>query len=807
MNKDKFNPQTFEEKWRAKWTENKIYNTPANAKPENKYYILPQLPYPSGSGLHMGHSEIYIACDILARYKRMVGNDVLQVIGWDAFGLPAENYAIKTNVHPRVNTDEAIDNFRKQIKDLGVSVDWNREVGSHNQDYYKWTQWFFLLMYKQGLAYREKQTVNWCPHDKTVLANEQVEPDGTCERCGNEIELKEMDQWYLKITEYADRLYDDLDKVDWPEETVKRQRDWIGRKTGINIKYDIDNVDFTITCFTTRPDTNFGATFIVCAPDGDFIQNNIKQFPNRKEVQSYANEAAKKTELERQQDGKKKTGVFTGLYAINNLNKKKMPIYTSDFVLSGFGTGNVVGVPGHDMRDFEFAKAMKNIEIIRVVVGADGDTSDITDASQVQEENGTMINSDFLDGKEIHEATIEIMDYMEEKDYGEKTTTYRLRDWSVSRQRFWGAPIPIVYDPEGNPHPIQEDDLPVILPDDVDFKPTGQSPLTYSPSFQKGVEERYGKGWTRELDTLDTFMCSSWYFFRYIDPHNNEAFASKENLKNWMPVDFYLGGPEHVNGHLLYSRFFTKVLFDAGIINFDEPFPVHRHQGIVKGPDGRKMSKRWGNVINPTDVVEKYGADTIRTYMMFMGPLEQDKAWNDNAVQGVQRFYTKVWNLQNLVDNSFESEEQEIEVNKLIKKVTDDIEPLSFNTAIAKMMEFTNFLQKEEKINTSVWERFLQVLAPFGPFIVEELWHQLGNEFSIHQQNWPKYNEEYLVEEKIEIGVQINGKLRSSILTSSDALEKDVLAVAMEDKTIKKYVQGPPKKVIYVPGRILSIIT
>lgn len=1040
-----YDHKSIENKWKENWQEHGLFqnqyytSTETNTvNKENKYYILPQLPYPSGAGLHMGHSEGYTACDIFARYKRMKGKKVMQVIGWDAFGLPAENYAIKTNIHPRINTDKAIENFISQINALGLSVDWTRTVGSHNPDYYKWTQWFFQLMYDRGLAYRKKQEVNWCESCKTVLANEQV-IEGKCERCETEVDHRQMEQWFLKITDYADRLHNDLDKIDWPEETVKRQRDWIGRKEGINITYNIEGIEDTVTVFTTRPDTNFGATFIVLGPEHLLAQKIIMGelvSPNTEEIKKYAVEARKKTEIERNAEGRKKTGVFTGYYALNQLNNTKIPIWISDFVIGSFGTGALVGVPGHDQRDFEFAKEF-NLPIIRVVIGKDGDKSPINDIMQVQEDEGTMINSGFLDGMDIHTATIKMMDYLEEKGWGKRVVNYKLRDWSVSRQRFWGAPIPMILNkeveipseynhkpdfvlnlhawyssPEEHYHkwldtelkkmeiqastpvlpggikpsssewltvatrefdkntsdnkvvtarslscrttlklaearkmrklilvcpamPISEynenimglkflepeakdailnfgetkidynkvqqnveeivvflstddpyvplkptekyirenlpfariirmrnaghfnldagyskfetlvreiiksvnpkikkvdlKDLPVILPDDVDFMPTGQSPLTYSESFQKGVVEKYGEGWAREVDTLDTFMCSSWYYYRYLDPTNNNEFVSEDILKKWMPVDFYIGGPEHVNGHLLYSRFFTKVLYDAGYIDFDEPFIFHRHQGLVWGEDRRKMSKRWGNVINPTDIVNDYGGDTARTYMMFMGPLEQDKFWDTNGVKGVRRFYSRLWALYNddaKVNASETSETVKVVLHKTIKKVGEDIEKLKFNTAIAKFMEFLNLMEKDGnamcKDDAIV---FLKILAPFGPFISEELFQMMNNkesvvsvgvnengkfssnEFnSIHIQSWPGYDENLAKDDVIDIAVQVNGKVRVVLKNVSVDDTKDVI-LANAKKEASKYLEGKSIRTeVYVPGKIVNIV-
>lgn len=1193
--------KTIEEKWIKKWEEDGIYKTPTDVNPENKYYILPQLPYPSGSGLHVGHAEVYSACDIIARFKRMKGGKVLQVIGWDAFGLPAENYAIKTNIHPRINTDKAVDNFREQITKMGVSVDWDREVGSHNPDYYKWTQWFFLLMYNQGLAYRKNQKVNWCDSCKTVLANEQVlddartDKDGkeytveVCERCDTVVEHRMMEQWYLKITEYADRLAKDLDKVDWPAETVKRQRDWIGRSEGASIKFQVSSSgsQVSIEVFTTRPDTLFGATYMVLAPEHELV-SKITTDEQREGVEKYVESASKKTEIERTDMTKEKTGAFTGAYAINPINGKEIPIWIADYVLTDYGTGAIMAVPAHDQRDMDFAKkyGLEVIEVVRPVIGkphggeksretitaivrrkSDGkflylnwqrqgwvspviggidqgedlekaaerevfeetgyrvkfvkdlkissetyfyadhknewrqrfdhavylelDDEEAADvgvdekelheviwlsADEAKERNtfdynnwglleilgersvyagkgGKLINSGDFDGLTVEEGQKEIVGWLSERGLGEAKVTYKLRDWSVSRQRFWGAPIPFLHRkgewkmlrqaqhtmengelkymakpdfvltahayesvPEKEYHPwidaelkkmgiksstpelpgetyakfdewvevlekeldenvgddtsntvvngrslgswailklaetrefrklvlvcpanptqwegkgaemlnavfkdykdgicldvlkkfmiedgkinfekvaenveevvvylgvddpyvhhlstaeffkeklpfvrikrfregghfrskdgfeefpslleeitrevrpdlkpVPESDLPVILPDDVDFKPTGQSPLNYSKSFNDGVKEKYGEEFSREPDTLDTFMCSSWYYYRYLDPKNDEAFASPEALKTWMPVDFYLGGPEHVNGHLLYSRFFTKVLYDAGYIDFDEPFTVHRHQGLILGEDNRKMSKRWGNVINPTDVVNEYGADTLRMYEMFMGPLEDTKPWSSNGVLGVKRFLDKVWSLHEKVssinskDQSVESSSEVIvESNKLIKKVEQDIERLSFNTAIAKMMEYVNLLQKVERIDIETWKKFLLVLAPFAPFISEELWSVLDtsvqttrtdNLTSIHLEKWPEYDEELTHDEMVTIAVQVNGKVRDSVKLTAGSQQQTVEAKAKESLKVQKHLEGREiKKVIYVPDRIINFV-
>ncbi|MCA9379312.1 leucine--tRNA ligase, partial [Candidatus Dojkabacteria bacterium] len=670
-------------------------------------------------------------------------------------------------------------------------------------DYYKWTQWFFLLMYERGLAYRKKQAVNWCENDKTVLANEQV-INGKCERCGTEVVQKEMEQWFLKITDYADRLIDDLDKVDWPAETVKRQRDWIGRSEGAQIRFQLQSgmrhVD-ELEVFTTAHDTIFGATFMVIAPEHQLLSKHRDLITNLAEVDTYVQQASHKSELDRQMQ-KEKTGVkLEGITAINPMTEQEIPIFVADYVFATYGTGAIMAVPGHDERDGEFAQKY-NLPV--VYVEKSGKFVSYSEEMKDNRQKFIVQNSGEFDGMNFADARSAMLAAMQQKGFAEARVEYKLRDWSVSRQRFWGAPVPMVYDPKGDIHPVKESDLPVILPDDVDFKPTGQSPLTYSPSFQGDVEKIYGKGWHREVDTLDTFMCSSWYYFRYLDPHNDKAFASPEALKTWMPVDFYIGGTEHVNGHLLYSRFFTKVLFDAGYIDFDEPFLFHRHQGMVLGEDRRKMSKRWGNVINPTDIVEKYGADTLRIYEMFMGPLEMEKAWNDRAVQGVRRFLNRV--------SAFKPAAQKGEVDavmaKLTQKVGADIQSLSFNTAIAEFMKVMNeFEQNPGKVSQADWEDYLRLLAPFAPFLSEELWQQLGHDQSIHLEKWPEYDEKYLQQTEMQIAVQVNGKLRDTITVAAGIGEAEVIAQAKASENVQKHLQGAKiKKEIYVQGRVVNLV-
>lgn len=813
-----YNPVALEEKWQAAWEKADLFQQterqPAKSNQE-KMYLLFAFAYPSGSGLHVGHVESKTALDIMARYYRMNGKQVFFPVGWDAFGLPAENYAIKTGVPPAVTTKEAINTFRRQIKRLGISYDWANELATSHPEYYRWTQWLFLQLYSKGLAYRGIGMVNWCPKDQTVLANEQV-VNGACERCGTKVIQKELEQWYFKITQYQDELISGLDEVDWPKATKEQQLHWIGRKQGINITYQIEGTDREITCFSTRPDTNFGATFIVVAPEHPLAQaiaSGKLSVDHRAEVEKYLELAKGKSELERQTEGRTKTGAFTGLYAINSLNGKKLPIWVSDFVLGGFGTGAVVGVPGHDLRDFQFAQAMK-LPIQRVVVGPDGDTSDITQENQVQEEAGVMVNSGFLDGMDIHQAIPAMMDYMEEQGYGQRVTTYKLRDWLISRQRYWGAPIPIVYDPEGKPHPVKEEHLPWTLPTDVDFKPTGESPLKSSQEFQERTERLYGKGWRPEYDTMDTFVDSSWYYLRYVDSRDTKAFASQEQLDRWLPVDFYMIGPEHIVLHLLYSRFFTKFLRDQGYLSFNEPFMKMRHQGMILGPDGKKMSKSKGNVINPDEVIEKFGADTLRVYEMFMGPIEADKPWDVRAVAGVYRFLTRIhdlvmeWEVGNTTDTADTALHQKFQIT--IKKVSDDIPKLKFNTAIAALMELINAWEAGGNPSKDDVQALIKVLAPFAPFLAEELWHHLepASE-SIHLLDWPTWDERIIAAGDISIPVQINGKLRAQLVIGREESQDQALVLerAKNLEKIKSWIENKKlMKEIYVPGKIINLV-
>lgn len=832
----KYDHQAVEDKWLQFWEASRLFCggdlNLAEEEKKDKEYLLYAFAYPSGSGLHVGHVEPKTALDIQARFKRMNGKKVFFPVGWDAFGLPAENFAIKTGIHPRETTKTAINTFRSQVKRLAISYDWDSEIATNHPEYYKWTQWIFQQLYKKGLAYQSEGKVNWCPSCQTVLANEQV-VDGLCERCDSQVSQKYLKQWYFKITQYKDELIEGLKGVNWPTPTKSQQINWIGRKEGINIDYEIEGSDQHVICFTTRPDTNFGATFIVLAPEHELAQEVAR---NNNEVAEYIEQSMKKSDLDRQQDGRKKSGAFTGLYAINQLTGIKMPIWVADFVLSGFGTGAVVGVPAHDKRDFEFAeyvnsqKKSDNIPVIRVVVTKDGDESEITKLSQVQEEDGVMVNSEFLNGLNIHEATAKMMNHLETKGWGQRVTTYKLRDWLISRQRYWGAPIPVVYDPEGKAHLVKEEHLPWVLPDDVDFKPTGESPLRSSKEFKARVEKLYGKGWTPEYDTMDTFVDSSWYYLRYCSARDKSQFADKEHLKTWMPVNLYLIGPEHIVLHLLYSRFFTKFLRDEGYLDLPsgEPFAKMRHQGMILGPDGKKMSKSKGNVINPDEIIKEYGADTLRVYEMFMGPLEADKPWNPRAVAGVARFLRKIYRLVNREiakygDSSLKLVKNRADlVQKLhwaIQKLSLDLPELKYNTAIAALMEFGNVWEKMDSDTELLLEKeeilaFIKLLAPLAPFISEELYDQarvlgLPAKNSIHLESWPKYDESLIQKNFTNIAIQVNGKVRSQMEWPTNRLhdKEAILSQAKSLEAMNKWLIGKEiKKEIYVPGKIINFV-
>jgi leucyl-tRNA synthetase len=845
MTKSNFNHTEIESKWQEEWKKKYLYKT-FEGRSQKKKYVLDMFPYPSGANLHVGHLEGYIGTDIYSRYLRMNGFSVFHPMGWDSFGLPAENYAIKTGVPPVESTKKNIETFKRQLSASGLSYDWAYELAASDPGFYRWTQWLFIELFKRGLAYKKKAPVNWCPKDETVLANEQV-VDGKCERCDTEVIQKELDQWFFKITDYADRLIEDLDKVDWLPEVKVQQRNWIGRKEGIDVTYKVKDISESITVFTTTP-VNFGATFLVLAPDHPFIKkilNKELEVDSKKysEVERYSLQSQKNKDIK----DKEKTGVFSGFYVTNHVTEEDIPVWISDFVLSEVGTGAVQGCPAHDMRDFEFAKKF-GIPIKRVVVGEDGDTSEVDSAEKVIErgQRGKMINSDFLNGVDFSEAMPKTMDYFEEKGWGKRVTSYHLRDWLISRQRYWGAPIPVVYCEEHEWQVVPDTDLPILLPTDVDFLPKGESPIATSKTFQDGaVCPICGKKARREVDTMDTFVDSSWYFIRFVDPHNTDAFADPEKMKKWLPVDLYVGGG-HVVQHLLFARFIWKVLYDLHYLPESvgvEPFMKLRAPGWILGPDSRKMSKRWGNVITPDDIIPKFGADVLRMYEMFMGPFDIVKPWSITGVEGMRRFIEKVWKLvsqtENFVLTDEEVKEIQVKMNKTIKKVTEELEDFRFNTSIAAIMEYVNLLREVGQKHTeqqstptesgskmanaklqmtnkdnSDWKYALkvlvQLLAPFAPHMTEELWVEYLNQpFSIHTSTFPSYDPALTEDEEVVIVVQVNGKLRANLTVQKDeSTDKEkILQMSRDDESVKKWIEGQViKNEIFVPGKLVNFV-
>jgi leucyl-tRNA synthetase len=834
----KYNPKKIEKKWQEYWAKNPKLSSADEKSKKPKFYCLDMFPYPSGDGLHVGHVEGYTASDIYSRYQRMNGKNVLHPMGWDAFGLPAENYAIKTGVHPDKSTHQNIKNFTKQINSLGLSYDWSREIDTSSPKYYQWTQWFFLFLYKNGLAYRKKAKVNWCESCKTVLANEQVE-DGVCERCKNEVVQKDLEQWFFKITNFADDLIDGLEKIDWPESTKIAQKNWIGKSVGATVKFKI-NKDYNLEVFTTRLDTIFGCTYCVVAPENPLIENLKSEIKNIKDVEKYIAKARKKTDLQRTELQKEKTGVeLKGVEAINPFTKEAIPVFVADYVLSTYGTGAVMAVPAHDERDWEFAKKYKLP--IKVVISPQdyktkeyyrlvGKTPDedpqkileeILEGKRCYEWRGILINSRNFTGLNDVEAREKMAAWLEKNKLGKKTTTYKLRDWLISRQRYWGAPIPMIHCEKCGWQMVLEKDLPVILPKVKDYRPKGTSPLGTNTDFVRAICPKCQGEAKRELDTMDTFVCSSWYFFRFADPKNKKEFASKAQIKKWLPVDLYIGGAEHTVLHLLYSRFFTKALCKHKYINFDEPFSKLRHQGMVLAEDGRKMSKSLGNVINPDEIVKEYGADVLRLYEMFMGPLEDSKAWNTKSIVGLKRLLDRVWKLHYKVSSikyKVSNQGAESLLHKTIRKVTKDIESLHFNTAISTMMILVNEFEQEKNIPITNYQLLIILLAPFAPHIAEELWASFAKASaakseskyhkSIFLQPWPKYDQKLVAEKEATIVVQVNGKVRDQISVSVDAKEDDIKKMAFESEKIKKYIPNVDniQKIIFVPGRLINFV-
>lgn len=800
-----YDHKKIESKWQRYWDEHKTFKTTED-KAKKNYYALDMFPYPSGQGLHVGHPEGYTATDIISRMKRMQGYNVLHPMGWDAFGLPAEQYALKTGNSPREFTKKNINNFRRQIKSLGLSYDWDREVNTTDPAYYKWTQWIFEQLYKRGLAYEAEIPVNWSPDLGTVVANEEV-IDGKTERGGFPVIRKPMRQWVLKITAYADRLIDDLDDLDWPEAIKEQQKNWIGRSVGATIDFKVADKEAEIEVFTTRPDTLFGTSAITIAPEHELVET-LTTADQKEAVEKYLEEVSHKSDLERTDLAKDKTGVFTGSYAIDPVNGAKVPIWIADYVLASYGTGAVMVSAAHDPRDWEFAKKY-DIPMIQVIAGGD-----ITKEAYTGE--GKYINSGFLDGLEDKEKAIELMiEWLKEHHVGDKKVNYRLRDWTFSRQRYWGEPIPVIHWEDGETTLVPEDELPLLLPKSNDIKPsgTGESPLANLEDWVNVVDENGRKG-RRETNTMPQWAGSSWYFLRYVDPHNKDVIADPEKLKEWLPVDLYVGGAEHAVLHLLYARFWHKFLYDLGVVPTKEPFQKLVNQGMILGNNHEKMSKSKGNVVNPDDIVEEYGADTLRLYEMFMGPLDASIAWSEDGLNGANKFVNRVWNL--IIDEeghlrdritTINDGDLDLVYNQTVKKVTEDYEKLHFNTAISQLMVLVNEFYKAEALPLEYVEGLVKLLAPITPHMAEELWNQLGHEESLAYASWPTYDETKLVEDTVEIVVQINGKIRQRLNVSRDATKEQLEEIALNDEKVKEELAGKTlRRVIAVPGKLINIV-
>ncbi|MDD3661448.1 MAG: leucine--tRNA ligase [Candidatus Dojkabacteria bacterium] len=808
-----YDHKQIDPKWQNEWEHSNLYRA-VDFADKPKKYILVEFPYASGDGVHIGHCRTYSMIDVLARFERMQGYNVLFPMGWDAFGLPTENYAIKHKINPKVVTKQNTDNFRRQLKMMGYSFDWSREIDTTEPSYYKWTQWIFLKFLENGLAYKEKAPINWCPKCKVGLANEEV-VNGRHERCGSEVEMKELSQWMLKITAYADRLADELDEVDYPESIKAAQRNWIGRKTWIDISFDVEGTGQKLVVSTTQPETIYGVTFIVVAPEHPIFDEDKKFVPEeyRDTVLAYKKEAQGKTPEERADEKMKKTGVFTGLYAINPVNGERVQIWMTDFVLMTVGTGAVMGVPGHDKRDFQFATQYK-LPVARVIVGPDGKTGEINKISEVQHDAGTVVNSDILDGLSVDEASEKIMDHLVENGIGHAEVRYNIHDWIFSRQHYWGEPIPVVFCEKCGTVPVPEKDLPVVLPDVESYEPTetGESPLAAIDEWVNTTCPTCGGTAKRETDTMPNWAGSSWYFYRFCDPDNDTAIADPEKLNYWMPVDFYDGGAEHVTLHLLYSRFWHKFLNDIGVVPGKEPYRARRNHGMLLGEGGTKMSKSLGNVINPDDLVEKFGADVVRLYLLFTGPHEGTVEWSDRAIQGVNRFVRKFWkffmenaNAKKKTDDVSELG-VEIAVNRLIRQLTDELPQRKFNTSVAALMEFYNDAH-EKPVTIENLQKIAVAIAPMVPHVAEEFWSAVGGNGSVHAQPWPEVDEKLLQQESVVIPVQINGKVRGKVNISPDASEDTVRAAVMALDSVQRCLDGQDvKKFIYVPGKIATLV-
>ena len=799
----KYDPKFIEKKWQDIWENEHTFRT-SNDYDKPKFYALVEFPYPSGDGLHVGHPRPYTALDVVSRKRRLEGYNVLFPMGWDAFGLPAENYAIQTKIHPSVVTERNVARFKEQLRSLGFSFDWSREVNTTDPSYFKWTQWIFLKLFERGLAYKKEMPINWCPRCKVGLANEEV-VNGGCERCGHEVETRVKNQWMLKITEYAERLIDDLDTVDYIERVKIQQRNWIGRSEGAEVTFAIQNTDEKLQVFTTRPDTLFGATYVVISPEHPVLDKLAHRLANPEEVRAYQEQAKKKSEFERAELSHEKTGVqVKGLMAINPVNNQEITIWVSDYVLMSYGTGAIMAVPGHDERDWEFAKTF-NLPIVEVVKGGD-----VAKEPYTETETGIMVNSGFLDGMDVDTAKKEITAWLKEQGLGTPKVNYKLRDWVFSRQRYWGEPIPLVHCEQCGWVAVPEDQLPVRLPQVANYEPTdtGESPLAKIRHWVETTCPTCGGPAERETDTMPQWAGSSWYFLRYTDPHNDQALASPESLNYWLPVDWYNGGMEHTTLHLLYSRFWHKFLYDLGVVPGPEPYQKRTSHGMILGENNEKMSKSRGNVINPDDVVAEYGADTLRMDEMFIGDFEKSVPWSIDGVRGCRRFLDRVWKLQGVIQPGTEySPKLETLLHQTIKKVSTDYEHLKFNTAIAALMTLLNEINNLGKINGAEMRTFLILLNPVAPHITEEMWEKLGFKGMLNEQKWPTWDEEKTVAQTIDIGVQINGRVRGEITVNLDDPAEVARAKALANENVLRAIEGKTiVKEIYVPGRIYNIV-
>ena len=798
-----YNPNAIEKKWQKIWDEDKTFHSEIDHDKE-KFYGLVEFPYPSGQGLHVGHPRPYTALDVVSRKRRLEGYNVLYPMGWDAFGLPTENYAIKNKIHPAIVTENNIKNFKAQLKSIGFSFDWDREVNTTDPDYYKWSQWIFIQLYKHGLAYKNEMSVNWCPSCQVGLANEEV-VDGKCERCGTEVVHKMKNQWMLKITEYADRLIDDLDNVDYEDRIKAQQINWIGRSNGANVNFAIKDSDYKLTVYTTRPDTIFGVSYMVISPEHPALDEFKEKITNFDEVVSYQEEARKKSDFERAELNKDKTGVMLeGITAINPLSGKEIPIWVSDYVLMSYGTGAIMAVPAHDSRDFEFAKKF-DMPIVQVYETEGEAELPLTDINK-----GRAINSEFLNGLEVADAKQKAIEFIEENNLGEATTNFKLRDWVFSRQRYWGEPIPMIYCEEHGWNPVDESELPIKLPEVETYEPTatGESPLSEIEKFVTTTCPVCGGPAKRETDTMPQWAGSSWYYLRYMDPHNTEAIASEEALDYYSPIDWYNGGMEHTTLHLLYSRFWHKFLYDMGVVPTKEPYQKRTSHGMILGEDHQKMSKSRGNVVNPDDIIRDYGADTLRTYEMFIGDFGSTAIWSDEGVRGCRKYLERVYNMIELVEDGDDySKDLEIAIHQTIKKVSEDYENLKFNTAIASLMSLSNEMRSLGKITKADFKTYIILLNPVAPHLTEELWELAGFEGKLNEAVWPTFDEKKLVLDEFEMPVQINGKMRGKVTMAMDASEDDAVEAAKADNNISSHLENKEiRKVIYVPGKILNIV-